>query len=327
MTGASAGATASTSVSARSRIAVVLAAAAALAAAGCGAGPGQEAGSVELLVTRDYGAEELLRLPEPERSGGDTVMRLLQRNADVETRYGGGFVQSIDGLAGGRENGRPVDWFYYVNGIEADKGAASRDVEDGAKVWWDRHDWGSAQRVPAVVGSFPEPFRTGQNGRRYPVRIECSDLEGDACQAVYDRFTELSIVAARGGLGTSGGDETVRVLVGPWKDLEQRDRFAPLLAEGPRESGVFARFEDGGRTLVTLDARGRPVRELGAGTGLIAAGRDADNPPTWVVTGTDEAGVASAVSALEESALAGKFALAISEDRAVPLPEREDRAP
>lgn len=303
-----------------------LAAAAALAAAGCGAGPGQEAGGVELLVTRDYGGEELLRLPEPEQGGDDTVMRLLQRNAEVKTRYGGGFVQAIDGLAGGREGGRPVDWFYYVNGIEADEGAAAREVEDGARVWWDRHDWGSAQRVPAVVGSFPEPFRTGLKGRRYPVRLECADVEAEACQAVYDRFTELGIVAARGGLGTSGSDETLRLVVGPWKDIEQRVQVAAMLADGPQASGVFAEFSDDGDTLVTLDARGREVRRLGAGAGLIAAGREGEQPPVWMVTGTDEAGVDSAVTALEESALTGKFALAVSEGRAVPLPDSEDRA-
>ena len=47
-------------------------------------------------------------------------MRLLQRKFEVETRYGGGFVQEIDGVGGGREAGRPVDWFFYVNGIEAE---------------------------------------------------------------------------------------------------------------------------------------------------------------------------------------------------------------
>ena len=55
-------------------------------------------------------------------------MRLLQRKYDVKTRYGGGFVQEIDGVAGGREDGRRVDWFYYVNGIEATVGAAERRV-------------------------------------------------------------------------------------------------------------------------------------------------------------------------------------------------------
>lgn len=311
-------------MSARGCLAVALAA---VFAVGCGAGPGQQAGDVELLVTRDYGAQELVRLAAPEQSGGETVMRLLQRNAEVTTRYGGGFVQSIDGLEGGREGGRPVDWFYYVNGIEAEEGAASRKVEDGASVWWDRRDWGAAQRVPAVVGAFPEPFRTGEKGRRYPVRIECSDLQGDACQRVYDRFTELGIVVARGGLGTSAGDETLRVLVGPWREIEGRDEVARTLDEGPRVNGIFARMEDDGRALVTLDDRGREVQRLGAGTGLIAAGRDGFFPPTWLVTGTDDAGVQSAIGALDESALEGKYALAISEDRGVPLPEREGRAP
>ena len=30
----------------------------------------------------------------------DTVMRLLDRNAEIETRYSGDFVEAIDGLAG-----------------------------------------------------------------------------------------------------------------------------------------------------------------------------------------------------------------------------------
>ena len=56
-------------------------------------------------------------------------MRLLQRGFEVETRYGGAFVQEIDGVGGGRRGGRPVDWFFYVNGIEAEtrrRGAAAR---------------------------------------------------------------------------------------------------------------------------------------------------------------------------------------------------------
>jgi hypothetical protein len=309
------------------RLPLLVLAVAALTSSACGAGPGQQAGDVELLVTNDYGARELVRLGQPKRGGDDTVMRLLQRNAKVTTRYGGGFVQSVDGLAGGRERGQPVDWFYYVNGVEADEGATSRKVEDGAKIWWDRRDWGAAQRVPAVVGSFPEPFKTGEKGRRLPVRIECSEVGSSACDAVYERFTELGIVAARGGLGTSGGDTTLRVLVGPWTELRGRDRFSQLLADGPRASGVFARFEDGGRTLVTLDSRGRTRRTLGARTGLIAAGRDGLFPPTWVVTGTDAAGVDSAVLALDESALEAKYAVAVSDDRGVPLPERTRVAP
>jgi hypothetical protein len=39
-----------------------------------------------------------------------------------------------------------------------------------------------------------------------------------------------------------------------------------------------------------------------------------------VVTGTDDAGVASAVRALEEGTLAHRFAVAVSNDLPIPLP-------
>ena len=109
-------------------------------------------------------------------------MSLLMRNDAVSTRYGGGFVQSIDGLAGGSEGGAPVDWFYYVNGVEAPQGAAATNVHAGDHIWWDRHDWSQTDDIPAVVGSFPEPFLNGVEGKRLPVRVECAAVEGYACR-------------------------------------------------------------------------------------------------------------------------------------------------
>ena len=49
----------------------------------------------------------------------DTVMRVLERNAEISTRYGGGFVQSIEGLEAERARRPPLDWFFYVNGVES----------------------------------------------------------------------------------------------------------------------------------------------------------------------------------------------------------------
>ena len=104
-------------------------------------------------------------------------MRLLQRTFDVTTRFGGNFVQEIDGVSGGREDGRRVDWFYYVNGIESSTGAGERKLHRGDRVWWDHHDWETAMRVPAVVGAFPEPFRSGQDGKKLPIRLVCAGAE------------------------------------------------------------------------------------------------------------------------------------------------------
>src|SRR4051812_6943762 len=146
----------------------------ALALAGCGLGAGQSGGDdVSLLVTRDYGSQTLGQVGPGPVQGAETVMRMLERNFKVDTRYSGRFVQSIEGLAGGSDDGRPVDWFYYVNGVEADKGAADVKIRPGDRIWWDHRDWGAAQRVPAVVGSYPEPFLHGNNGKTWPTRVEC----------------------------------------------------------------------------------------------------------------------------------------------------------
>ena len=154
-------------------IAAVVLIGAAAAAVGLRTGSGAAAGPVALTVTHEFGAEQVADQTNAHAQQGDTVMRLLERDLDVRTRYGGGFVQEIDGISGGREDGRPVDWFYYVNGIESPTGAAERKVAAGDHIWWDRHIWAAAQRVPAVVGSFPEPFLAGESGQRIPVRLIC----------------------------------------------------------------------------------------------------------------------------------------------------------
>jgi hypothetical protein len=293
-------------------------------AAGCGAGAGSAPSQTRLTVTRDFGSRAQQALSAPKVSGSETVMRLLQRNAKVTTRFGGRFVQSIDGVAGGRRAGRPFDWFYYVNGVEASEGAAAVRLHPGDRVWWDRHDWGAAMRVPAVVGSFPEPFLHGFAGRRLPVRIECADPRAPACDAVFKTLTGLDVPAAKGGLRTAQTEQTLRVVVGPW--IAARDDLALRHIEaGPARSGVYARPAADGRSIRALDASGRTTRTLGPGTGLVAAAREGDGPPVWAVTGTDAAGVDAAARAFTARALDRRFAVAVVGGRPVALPEAPGR--
>jgi hypothetical protein len=304
---------------------IVLAVAAALCAAalaGCGLGAGEQAGGTQLLVTKDFGARGLVQTDAPKTEGSDTVMRLLQRNAEkVETRYGGGFVQSIDGTAGGQRDGRPVDWFYYVNGSQAEKGAASTRVRSGDRIWWDFHDWGSGE-TRAVVGQFPEPFVHGLDGRRLPTRVECIDPKAPECSTVADALVSLDVPAAKGGLARSLVKETLRVIVGPWQAI-RADAAAAQLERGPEKSGVYARPAADGRSIALLDGRGEVTRTLGPGAGLVAATTLDQNAPVWIVTGTDPAGIRAAASVLDEGALAGRFAVAVDGGgRPIPLPER-----
>lgn len=298
------------------RAAIGALAALALTVTGCGFGPGAaSSGGARLEVTRDYGAKhgEPVTLAHVHQS--DTVMRFLQATHKVTTRYGGGFVQSVDGAAGNRAG--QLDWFFYVNGFEADVGAADFQLSAGDRIQWDLHSWRATMRIPGIVGAFPEPFVHGYKGRRLPVRVECAAPDGAACKEAIDRLGKAGVVAPSAGLGASGGENAARIVVGSWPAIRRLQDAAPL-ARAPRESGVFARFA--GRTLQLLDDAGAPVRTAPAGTGLIAARVPTGHDVVWFVTGQDDAGVARAAAALDASTLHDAFALAVTPSGPVRLP-------
>ncbi|MDX6607055.1 MAG: hypothetical protein QOD14_1595 [Solirubrobacterales bacterium] len=275
----------------------------ATAAAGCGLGAGKSTGDVDLTVTRGYGSVVMAQKTDSIHES-DTVLRVLDRNADVSTRYGGGFIQSIDGLAGSQGGGRSSDWFFYVNGIESPIGAAQYDLSGGDRIWWDYRDWTAAMRVPAVVGSWPEPFVHGFQGRRYTASVSCEGSTAP-CNVVGQRLKAAGVTAP--GQGDSAG--TATIVVGPW-NIIRKDPVPALLSAGPDRSGVFAHFVGTKKPLLELlSQQGQPAGSIGKGGGLIAALRPGDGPPTWVVTGTDRKGVIAAVN-LFGPALRNHYAVA-----------------
>jgi hypothetical protein len=131
---------------------------------GCGAGSGN--GKARVWITRDQGATLLERGTVP---AGLTALQGLDRLAKVETGYGGAFVTAIDGL--GNSQLRQRDWFYFVNGYESDRGAASYRLRAGDVEWWDYRAWRGREHVPVAVGAFPEPFLHGYDGKRRPAAV------------------------------------------------------------------------------------------------------------------------------------------------------------
>jgi hypothetical protein len=272
------------------------------AAAGCGLGPGKDEGDVSLAVTRDYGSNVFVQKQDSIHES-DTVLRVLDRNTDITTRYGGGFVQSIDGLSGTSSGGRTRDWFFYVNGIESPVGSTSYDLSGGDRIWWDYRDWTAAMRVPAVVGSWPEPFVHGFEGKRWPSVLDCR-ASAQTCEAASQRLTPLGVKTSFGPIANP-----LVVEVGTWNAL-RHDPTAALLGKAPDQSGVFAHFVGTKRPLLELlNQQGQPAGSIGKGGGLIAALRTGDGPPTWVVTGTDDKGVAAAAGLLGD-ALRNHYAVA-----------------
>jgi hypothetical protein len=190
-----------------------------LAAACLFAGCGEEAageGSAELWITRDRGSEVVLSTTVP---AGISALEALRRKTDVETRYGGRFVQAIDGIEG--DIAGQHDWFYFVNGYEADISAADYELHDGDVLWWDHRSWEGEMREPAVVGAFPEPFLHGWGGKKRPAVVRgppgevsegIAELVGADVNEALDGANELVLVPGSGfraRLEGSPGDPVV----------------------------------------------------------------------------------------------------------------------
>jgi hypothetical protein len=303
----------------RSAAATALLLCTALAATGCGLGPGAGLGDVQLTVTRDYGARSLLGTRD-RVTESDTVMRVLDRKARISTRYGGGFVQSVEGLEGGEERGRRYDWFFYVNGVASTVGAADYPLRGGDAVWWDYRDWSATIDVPAVVGSWPQPFVGGYDGRRRPVTVDCLH-GGAACGRVRSSLEQAGVSVASGS-----AKGAIRVLVGPWSRL-RADRASAQIDEGPAASGVFAEFGRRGHRfyLWGLNEAGSRVRRFAAGAGLVAATRRYEEPPVWIVTGGTPTGVEAAAGMLDSRHLRDHYAVAVEGGEETPLPVPLDK--
>ena len=202
----------------------------------------------------------------PQVRGQETVMSLLMRNATVthplrrrlraEHRRA---LRRRSGWAAGR-------LVLLRQRRQAPKGAAATNVHPGDHIWWDRHDWSQTDSVPAVVGSFPEPFLNGIDGKRLPVRVECAAVAADPCRTVSARLRALGVPAPSRRSGSGDEPETLRVLVGPWtavsgdparsRSSAGRARAASTRASPPTGDAHAARPRQGARPARSPPARG-----------------------------------------------------------------------
>ena len=292
------------------RFACLLTALAAPILAGCGLAPGHASSGVSLLVTRDFGQRVLGSLSESRVPKSQTLIEMLERRFRVITGGAGRTVISVDGVRG--------DWLAYVNGVQQQ---ARSHVHDGDRIWWELHD-PAAAATPSVVGSFPEPFLDGIGGRRLPTVLECAPHVTAACTRAAGKLSSLGVPVSNQAPGTGSGTDSLAVAVGTWAELRSTIA-AVLLTKGPRASGVYATFSHGGSALELLDSGGRVTRRLNGSAGLIAAVSQGSAAPTWLIMGTDPAGVSAAASAFTASRLDRHFALAVQGHTDFPVPSAD----
>lgn len=282
--------------------------------------------TVSQHVTRDFGHELLSGEDRAPLVGERTAMQVLDHRHDVRRFFNGGrLVEGIDGLTMRHDGASETLWVLNVNGIETDMEPIDYPLHRGDAVQWDLRPWHPLYDVRATVGAFPETFTQGSFGKRFPVTLRCQQRRSDACLRV-ERLLERAGVPVDGTLPPGkrppeGEVQRALVLVGTWN--RWREKPGPhRIDESVDDSGVFVRFTKAGDRIRLLDWNTKPVRTVGAGSGLVAAVRPSEADLLWLVTGVDRHGVARAARALTSPQLRDAFAAVVTKDgiQKVPLP-------
>ncbi len=254
--------------------------------------PASQEGSeenVKVVATLDFGGQIILEKNTTWQEGL-TAMEALKTVANVETTYGGGFVDGINGYAskfsGG--GGEKVDWFYTLNGFPAGRGAQDYVLGAGDIQIWDYHEWAYYGRTCAV-GAFPEPFVHGFGG---VVRSTIIVYEGGSEQAAQN-------IAAR--LREEGADNVSVIPLDKLTESEKEQSHLILVGTRTFEPidfvlglhsrlNIYTYIEDGN---VVVEDMGGKTKALGKG-GIIVATNSPWNPRgtgtneniVWVIAGT-----------------------------------------
>jgi len=297
------------------------------ALSGCPSPPsaaGGEPATVTVVVTRDFG-KELILAEEVEIGEGSNAMTALQSVAEVETKYGGGFVKAIKGLSSQEAN--HLDWFYYINGISLSLGAKDYALRDGDVEQWDLRDWSYRQFVPATIGAFPQPFLSGVRGELKPTAVVYDETFAEEAGVLAAKLEGRGVaeVTLNGAERLSDGVRTGShlIIVGG-----AESGLIVELNELQKKLGFFAYFEGG--KIIVLDEKGDQAGEYGAGWGLIQATQNPWSPGgvgsgqsvVFTVTGTDENGIRSAAQALIDNSdgLSYAYAALVNNSEIVKIP-------
>ena len=158
--------------------------------------PGGQAQSpaVRIVATQDFG-RQLMFDEKLELEPGTSAMAALKRVAEVETAYGGGFVDAINGLRSGFTSGQSAkaDWFFYINGIQSNIGALDYRLHDGDVQHWDFHDWSFRHFIPAIIDGFPAALSNGFGGKVSPNLIVYQDSMKESAQKLAEKLVKLGV--------------------------------------------------------------------------------------------------------------------------------------
>ncbi|RKD21426.1 protein of unknown function [Caminicella sporogenes DSM 14501] len=283
---------------------------------------------VDLIVTRDYGHKTIF-CKNVGLVKDEVGMEVLFRNLDIQTAYGGGFVNAINGIESkftfytGKDR-KKMDWFYWVNGILAPVGVAEYRPQPNDEIWWDYHDWSITMFIPAVIGSYPHPFINGFFGKNPGTVIMYTEDFKEEAEKLKQSLSDLGVKQVDTALFDP---EVIKkpkkyyILVGVWNELAKNSKVIRDINKKNKLIGVYAKFQDG--KLYGLNFKGKVISTHSEAGAIFAyASSIGSTRPIWMVTGTNNKGVNMALDILinNPNAIDRHFGAIISKDGVENIP-------
>lgn len=280
---------------------------------------------IELIVTRDYGNEEILKESVVLEKYW-TVLDAMDATVEISTDYGGSFISGINGLESNSDgaSGKRMDWFYYINGVCADVGPLDYDLNQGDVVWWDYHEWESMDSTNStVIGSYPEPFVNGYRGVDVETTIMSSEENSSLAQELKEALVEEGAVIEIAEIDNSIIEDRKGpvIVVGQWNELSEVE-YISKLNEAYTRNGSYVYYSSQG--LEIMNRGNEMVNMFRSEAGSVVSHGDGlgDDNPLWIVSGVDNSGLEQALKLLinKSEEIYCTYSVAIEGDEIIRLP-------
>lgn len=283
--------------------------------------------NVRVLITSDFG-KAILKDEELKYNANYSVLDYLENISEVETAYGGGFVNGIDGLRSGftnQKNKVKKDWFFYANGIFSHLGALDYYPSPGEIVQWDYHLWEKSSSSSTLLSGFTEVFHSGYDGHKAHTTILYSEGFKDLGQTLSEFLTsqglEFEVEEYTGKDDITQEGHTI--LICPSEEMLSSEYILPLL-KTYKDRGLFIGVEDG--QLMAFNEDYTRVSVIDDEAFMYASQKVyAQSDTLFVLSGKEKAKVTELLHTIigDSNILTGKTSILLKDDTVIALPLKE----
>ncbi len=103
-------------------------------------------------------------------------------------------------------------------------GVAEYRPQPGDVIWWDYHDWSMTMFIPAVIGSYPQPFKNGFWGKNPGTVVMYTPGYEDGALALRQSLEAAGVSkvdTAAFDAAALDAPKKYCILIGPWQELAE----------------------------------------------------------------------------------------------------------